>query len=127
MPLPILVHGVNYFSSMLGVSGPLAPCLSNWFQKSLSSLYILRVGYIYFKYLFGHFLHTSGFWPRVRARALRAPAFLGSVTWQTGRCTPPYRSFGAPPPPQKKTISRNKMLPFRPKLAPPGAYIISLG
>jgi hypothetical protein len=23
-------------------------------------------------------LYTSGFWPRVRARALRAPVFLGS-------------------------------------------------
>jgi hypothetical protein len=29
---------------------------------------------------------TSGFWPRVRARALRAPVFLGSLTRQTGRC-----------------------------------------
>jgi hypothetical protein len=31
---------------------------------------------------------TSGFWPRVRARALRAPVFLGSLTRQTGRCAP---------------------------------------
>ncbi len=29
------------------------------------------------------------FWPRVRARALRAPVFLGSLTRQTGRCAPP--------------------------------------
>ncbi len=32
---------------------------------------------------------TSGFWPRVRARALRAPVFLGSLPSQTGRCAPP--------------------------------------
>jgi hypothetical protein len=32
---------------------------------------------------------TSGFWPRVRARALRAPVFLGSLPRQTGRCAPP--------------------------------------
>ncbi len=32
---------------------------------------------------------TSGFWPRVRARALRAPVFLGSLPCQTGRCAPP--------------------------------------
>jgi hypothetical protein len=30
----------------------------------------------------------------VRARALRAPVFLGSLTSQTGRCAPlPHRSF----------------------------------
>jgi hypothetical protein len=41
---------------------------------------------------------TSGFWPRVRARALRAPVFLGSLARQTGRCAPPaHRSFAAPP------------------------------
>ncbi len=33
--------------------------------------------------------NTSGFWPRVRARALRAPVFLGSLPRQTGRCAPP--------------------------------------
>jgi hypothetical protein len=32
---------------------------------------------------------TSGFWPRVRARALRAPVFLSSLTHKTGRCAPP--------------------------------------
>ncbi len=26
------------------------------------------------------YVTTSGFWPRVRARALRAPVFLGSLT-----------------------------------------------
>ncbi len=71
------------------------------------------------------FYTTSGFWPRVRARALRVTVFLGSVTWRTGRCAPPYHS-SAPPPP-KKPISRNKMLPFRPKLGPPGTYIFPLG
>ena len=34
---------------------------------------------------------TSGFWPRVRARALRTPVFLGSLTCKTGRCAPPPR------------------------------------
>ncbi len=40
---------------------------------------------------------TSGFWPRVRARALRAPVFLGSLPCQRGRCAPPpaHRSFAA--------------------------------
>jgi hypothetical protein len=40
---------------------------------------------------------TSVFWPRVRARALRAPVFLGSLTRQKGRCAPPpvHRSFAA--------------------------------
>jgi hypothetical protein len=36
-------------------------------------------------------LSTSGFWPRVRARALRAPVFLSSLPPQTGRCAPPPR------------------------------------
>jgi len=41
---------------------------------------------------------TSGFWPRVRARALRAPVFLGSLTRQTGTLRAPpaaHRSFAA--------------------------------
>jgi hypothetical protein len=39
---------------------------------------------------------TTGFWPRVRARALRAPVFLGALPRQTGRCAPlAYRSFAA--------------------------------
>ncbi len=45
-------------------------------------------------------LFTSGFWPRVRARALRAPVFLGSLTRKKGHCAPPphaHRSFAAPP------------------------------
>ena len=50
---------------------------------------------------FYKYTYTSGFWPRVCARALRAPVFLGSVTWKTGHCAPPYRSFAAPSPPQK--------------------------
>jgi hypothetical protein len=42
-------------------------------------------------------LFTSGFWPRVRARALRAPVILISLPSPTGRCAPPptYRSFAA--------------------------------
>jgi hypothetical protein len=34
-------------------------------------------------------IKTSGFWPHVRARALRAPVFLSSLPPQTGRCAPP--------------------------------------
>jgi hypothetical protein len=36
-------------------------------------------------------IKTSGFWPRVRARALRAPVFLDPLARQTGRCAPPPR------------------------------------
>jgi hypothetical protein len=40
---------------------------------------------------------TSGFWPRVRARALHAPVFFSSLPHITGRCAPPpaHRSFAA--------------------------------
>ncbi len=44
--------------------------------------------------------YTSGFWPRVRARALRAPVFLGSFICQTAPPLwppPGHRSFAAPP------------------------------
>jgi hypothetical protein len=47
------------------------------------------------------------FWPRVRARALRAPVFLGSLQHQPGRCAPPaHRSFAASysPPKLNKSI-----------------------
>jgi hypothetical protein len=36
--------------------------------------------------------HTSGFWPRVRACALRAPVFFGLINTQKG-------ALRAPPPP----------------------------
>jgi hypothetical protein len=79
----------------------------------------------------GCYLATSGFWPRVRARALRAHVFLGSLTRQTGRCAPPgHRSFAAPQKIKKNilsTASRNKILPFWTELRPPGAYIFQLG
>jgi hypothetical protein len=42
-------------------------------------------------------LKISGFLPRVRARALRAPVLFGSFTRPTGRCKPPtHRSFATP-------------------------------
>ncbi len=67
---------------------------------------------------------TSGFLPRVRARALRAPVFLGLLPRLMRRCAPPaHRSFAAPPKIKKPTISRIKMLPFWPELEPPVAYI----
>jgi hypothetical protein len=44
----------------------------------------------------GEIWTTSGFWPRVRARALRAPVLLGLLTCQTGRCAPlAHGSFAA--------------------------------
>ncbi len=58
---------------------------------------------------------TSGFWPRVRARALRAPVFLGSVPRQKGRCAPPvHRSFLFIPPPKKNLIPETKCFPSGP-------------
>jgi hypothetical protein len=39
-------------------------------------------------FCFGVYIVTSGFWPRVRARALRAPVFWNSLRRQTGRCAP---------------------------------------
>jgi hypothetical protein len=67
-----------------------------------------------FRFVFialNNYSFTSGFWPRVRARALRAPVFLGALPRQTGRCAPPdHRSFAASYSSAKKykfTISRN--------------------
>ena len=41
-------------------------------------------------------LMTSGFWPRVRARALRAPVFWGHCQAKRGAARPPvHRSFAA--------------------------------
>jgi hypothetical protein len=40
----------------------------------------------------GHYCITSGFWPRVRARTLPAPVFLGSLLHPTGHCAPPHPS-----------------------------------
>ncbi len=36
-----------------------------------------------------YYILTIGFWPRVRARALRAPVFLSTLQIQGGRCAPP--------------------------------------
>jgi hypothetical protein len=43
------------------------------------------------------YILTSGFWPRVRARALRAPVFLSSLPRKQGAARPPpaQRSFAA--------------------------------
>ncbi len=57
----------------------------------------------------GLYCITSGFWPRVRTRALPAPVFLGSLTWQTGR--------SAPPPPPTPTIAASLLLIYPPKLS----------
>jgi len=77
------------------------------------------------------YIYTSGFWPRVRVRALRAPVFLGSLARQTGAARPPAIAASLLPQKLKKNycISRNKMLPFRPKLGlpVPRVYIFPLG
>jgi hypothetical protein len=38
----------------------------------------------------GKYMINSGFWPRLRARALHAPVFLSSLTCKAGRCAPPH-------------------------------------
>ncbi len=62
-----------------------------------------------------YLLYTSGFWPRVRARALRAPVFLGSLTRQKGAARPPrpsqLRCFSFFK--NKNNLFSKKMLPFR--------------
>jgi hypothetical protein len=50
---------------------------------------------------------TSGFWPRVRAHALRAPVILSHAT-PKGRCAhPAYRSFAAFIYPPKLSLDPN--------------------
>jgi hypothetical protein len=44
--------------------------------------------YIFTSHNLAQSTYTIGFWPRVRARALRAPVFLDSITHKTGRCAP---------------------------------------
>ena len=74
-------------------------------------------------FFFEKYSYTSGIWPRVRARALRAPVFLISLPPQTGaaRPLPIHGSFAA-----SYSSPRNKMIPFRPEVGPPGAYIFPL-
>jgi hypothetical protein len=75
-----------------------------------------------------HFI-TSGFWPRVRARALRVPVILGALPRQTGRCAPPaHRSFAAS---YSSAKIINLLFPetkasFRPELGPPGSNVFPL-
>jgi hypothetical protein len=54
-------------------------------------MYSLYITYIW-QSNYSNMIKTSGFWPRVRARALCAPVFLGLYT-QRGRCAPPPRLF----------------------------------
>jgi hypothetical protein len=48
---------------------------------------------------------TGGFWPRVRARALRAPVFLGSLPCPSGRFAPPTCPSQLRCSPQNKRIN----------------------
>jgi hypothetical protein len=74
----------------------------------------------------GCYLFTSAFLPSVRARALRAFVFLGSLTGQTGCCEPPaHRSFAAS---YSSPKIKNKLFPktkcfLQAELGPPGAFI----
>jgi hypothetical protein len=82
-----MYHGQPYARVDLNPFFPSTKCYSG----IDSSLFISRI------FLLGFlnpeksmvFFKTSGFWPRVRARAVRAPVFLGSLKCQTGRCAPP--------------------------------------
>ncbi len=58
---------------------------------------------------------TSGFWPRVRARALRAPVFLGSLPRPPLLCAPPPPIAASLHPPKvKKNILETKCFPSGP-------------
>ncbi len=74
--------------------------------------------------------NTSGFWPRVRARALRAPVFLSSVTRQMGAARPLTIAASLLQIHQPKNINllfTETKASFKPELGPPGAYIFPLG
>jgi len=66
----------------------------------MAGIYLLLIGHLFFSRCqpltvsqghknYSAYIGTSGFWARVRARALRPPVFLASLTRQTGRCAPP--------------------------------------
>ena len=67
-------------------------------QSGAAAKSYMREGCLTYEEMHKYF-PASGFWPRVRARALRAPVLLGSLPRKTGRCapTPPpaHRSFAA--------------------------------
>jgi hypothetical protein len=70
---------------------------------------------------YAKYLQTSGFWPRVRARALRAPVFFGLINTPNGRCAPPpHRSFAAPPKIENKLFPETKCFPSGPNLGRQG-------
>ncbi len=54
---------------------------------------------------------TSGFWPRVRARALRAPVFLVALPRLTGRCaqSPPIADSLHPPKNKNKIFQKQNV------------------
>ncbi len=58
---------------------------------SLQSLHLQTLCLVSLVNLITKTKRTSGFWPHVRACALRAPIFLGSLPRPTGRCVPPPR------------------------------------
>jgi hypothetical protein len=68
---------------------------------------------------------TSGFWPRVRARALRAPVFLGSFFFSRPL---PIAASLLPPSPNKKINYFQKQNVFlQAQTRAPGAYIFPPG
>jgi hypothetical protein len=89
-----------------------APVLSS-FQSFLPTSSIFS-SYIKFIDATVYYL-TSGFWARVRARALRARVFLGSLPRPTWRCAPPrpsqLRCSPKTPKWKNKLIPETKCLP----------------
>jgi hypothetical protein len=65
---------------------------------------ILKDTSLFYPYI--NLKYTSGFWPRVRARALRAPVFLGSLLRSRGRSAPPRPSQLRCSPKSKKIFQK---------------------
>ncbi len=63
---------------------------------------------------------ASGFWPRVRARALRAPVFLSYLTHKQGRCASP------PPIAASLLLIYTSKHSLRPELGPSGGGCVYL-
>ncbi len=112
----VICNGNNVFCFLS--SNPFSTTMAV-FWSSLSSLYYSNTVIAAERWLAVPcrvliFYLTSGFWPRMRARALRAPVFLGSLPCPTGRFTPPpaYLSFAAPP--KIKLFPETKCIPSGP-------------
>jgi hypothetical protein len=95
----IFFSEIAYFSPLVGLER------TNEYLYSAGELKITNYTYrsITAKKAWESIFKTSGLWPRVRARALRADVFLGSLTCQTGALRAPPR-----PPSQLRCSPKNK-------------------